>query len=416
MKVLYFHQHFSTPEGATGIRSYQMAKRLLYRGHEVTIICGSYSGGVTGLKGIFRRGFRSGTVDGIEIIEIDAAYSNSDGFVKRTLIFAKFAILSIFFALKKEYDVVFATTTPLTAAIPGIVAKWMRRKHFVFEVRDLWPELPREMGVITNPVILWMMGALEWLAYKSANSLIALSPGIERGIRRLDVAEENVTVIPNGCDLKIFGQDDSVWRPQEISEKDFMAVFTGTHGIANGLDAAIDAAIVLKERERGDIKLLLVGQGKLKPVLIARAQKEGLSNIIFHDPIDKAKLAGLLNSADVGMQLLANIPAFYFGTSPNKFFDYIAAGLPIINNYPGWLADLIDKTKCGVVVPAESPCQFADALEYLADNREALPAMGRSARKLAETEFSREDLADKFVSWIEDSWNKTRAGKDSAKA
>ena len=401
MKVLYFHQHFSTPKGATGIRSYQMAKRLLHHGHSVTMVCGSNIAGSTGLDGPFNKGVRRGNVDGIDIIELDLAYSNHDGFIKRILTFLKFALRSIGLAFTEKYDLVFATTTPLTAGIPGIFARLLRGKPFVFEVRDLWPELPKAMGVITNPIVLGLMSILEWASYRSAHRCIGLSPGIVKGITARGVSKDKVALIPNGCDLNIFAGDAISWRPKDVAETDLMAVFTGTHGLANGLDAVLDAAVELKNRGRDDIKLVLIGQGKLKPQLQVRAAQENLSNVIFHDPVNKEKLAGLMVSADIGLQVLADIPAFYYGTSPNKFFDYIAAGLPVLNNYPGWLAGMIERDQCGYSVPPRNPSLFADALEHAADNREGLKIMGENSRKLAEREFDREKLADEWVKWLE---------------
>ncbi|PXF63027.1 glycosyltransferase family 4 protein [Kangiella spongicola] len=400
MRILYFHQHFSTPQGSTGIRSYEMAKRLIKHGHHVTMVCGSYGGGNTGLTVDFIRGKRQGQVEGINIIEFDLAYSNADGFIKRASTFSKFALKSIGIALSHKYDVVFATTTPLTAGIPGIFARWFRRKTFVFEVRDLWPELPKEMGVITNPAVLAMMSALEWMSYRSAHRCIGLSPGIVEGIKKRGVAADKVALVPNGCDLSIFGQEVLPWRPEGVTESDLMAIFTGTHGMANGLDAALNAASVLKKRGRTDIKIVFVGQGKLKSQLVARAKSEQLDNVIFHDPVNKAKLAELMQCADVGLQLLSNIPAFYYGTSPNKFFDYISAGLPVLNNYPGWLAGMITEHNCGYSVEPDNPIAFADALEHAADNKAALPKMGENAKALAKREFNRYELADKWVAWV----------------
>lgn len=400
MKVLYFHQHFVTPRGAGAIRSYAMARKLIERGHTVTMVCGSNTTGTTGLDGSFSGGKRRGIVDGIDVVELDLAYSNNDGFLKRAWTFLVFAIRSIRISLTEKYDVVFATTTPLTAGIPGIFARWLRNKPFVFEVRDLWPELPKEMGVITNPVMLWIMGILEWSSYRSAHRLVGLSPGIVEGIGKRGGPADRIELVPNGCDLDIFSDQAEPWRPESISESDLLAVFAGTHGIANGLDAVLDAASVLKKRARSDIKLLLIGSGKLKPTLQARAEREGLNNVVFHDSVKKADLAGLMKAADIGMQVLANVPAFYYGTSPNKFFDYIAAGLPVLNNYPGWLADMIEREQCGFAVPPADPGAFADALEAAADEREKLPDMGRKAKALAMREFDREQLANRWVDWV----------------
>lgn len=400
MKILYFHQHFSTPKGSAGIRSYAMAQSLIRNGHQVTMVCGSFGAGQTGLTEPFKSGVRKGNVDGIDIIEFELPYSNSLSFLKRILIFLSFAFKSIKVAFTENYDVLFATTTPLTAGIPGIFAKWLRRKPFVFEVRDLWPELPKAMGVIKNPIVLWMMSVLEWLSYHSADRLVGLSPGIVDGIIKHGIDPKKVSSIPNGCDLDIFAQVHQAWRPEEVAVSDLMAIFTGTHGLANGLEAIIDTAIELKKRGRQDIKLVLVGDGMQKKALLVRAQELKLNNIVFHDPVNKTKLAGLMASADLGLQILANIPAFYYGTSPNKFFDYIAAGLPVLNNYPGWLADSIIEKKCGFAVPPENPTAFADALEYAADHKDELKEMGINAQRLAREQFNRENLSQKFSEWV----------------
>ena len=137
-----------------------MARQLLKRGHQVTMVCGSYVGGETGLDKPFINGVRKGEVDDIEVIEFELPYSNVDSFWKRTLTFIKFAFKSVDIALRHQYDLLFATSTPLTAGIPGLFAKLLKNKKFVFEVRDLWPELPKAMGVITNPIILMLMSLL----------------------------------------------------------------------------------------------------------------------------------------------------------------------------------------------------------------------------------------------------------------
>lgn len=377
-----------------------MAQALLREGHTVTMVCGSQARGQTGLEQPFKRGARRGLVEGMNIIEFDLGYGNELGLAKRMVVFAKFALRSIGIALREPADVVFATTTPLTAGIPGIFARWLRRKPFVFEVRDLWPELPREMGVIRNPVLLSAMSILEWVSYRSADRLIGLSPGIVRGIERRGVSSDRITLVPNGCDLALFGSSQKAWRPPSVRDDQLMAVFTGTHGNANGLNAVLDAAAVLKARRRDDVRIVLVGGGGEKNRLQQRAQAEGLDAVVFLDSIPKTELAGLLAGADLGLQTLRNVPAFYFGTSPNKFFDYIAAGLPVLNNYPGWLAEMISENDCGYAVPPDDPEAFADALIAAAEDREGLKAKGDNAHELAASRFARSKLAREWVAWV----------------
>jgi len=373
-------------------------------GHEVTMVCGSFGPGVTGLTEPFKGRRRRGVVDGIDVIEIDLSYSNKDSFVKRAGLFLKFALVSIGVALREEYDIAFTTTTPLTAGLPGIAARWLRRKPFVFEVRDLWPELPREMGVIKSPILLSMLSALEWSSYRSAHRCIGLSPGIVDGIVRRGVPRERIAMIPNGCDIGLFDvSTETAWRPEGVTGSDLMTVFSGTHGLANGLHAVLDAAVLLKTRRRTDIKIVLIGDGKLKPSLVERATREGLDNVIFHDPVSKVRLAGLFMAADLGIQCLANVPAFYYGTSPNKFFDYISAGLPVLNNYPGWLANMVKENECGFVVPPDDAVAFADALECAAADREALKSMGNQASTLAAKDFDRTKLAEDWTKWVKGS-------------
>jgi glycosyltransferase involved in cell wall biosynthesis len=179
-------------------------------------------------------------------------------------------------------------------------------------------------------------------------------------------------MIPNGCDLSLFqpGRREDLDLPG-IGPEDCVAAFTGAHGIANGLDAVLDAARVLQERGRNDIVLAFIGDGKLKPHLIKRARSEGLNNCRFFDPMPKNRL------------------------------NYISSGLPVINNYPGWLADMIREHRCGLAVPPRDPEAFADALCRLADNPELRREYGKNARRLAKQAFSREKLSNRFADFLE---------------
>lgn len=399
MKILYFHQHFTIPSQAGGTRSYELAKRLVSRGHSVCMVCGETAKldlPKSGLKNVHR-----GYVDGIDVIQIALPYSNKDGIAKRVLTFVKFGWIGIKIALKEDYDLLFATSTPLTAGVPGIVMKWFRKKKFIFEVRDLWPELPKALGM-KNPFLIGGMSLLEWMSYHLADACVGLSPGICEGIKKRSQKGKPIAMIPNGCDLDLFMPSS---REQlnlaGISADKKVAVFTGAHGVANGLDSILDAAKVLKDKGRNDIILAFIGDGKMKAHLIKRAEKEGLDNCLFYDPMPKKKLNKVVASADAGLMVLANVPAFYYGTSPNKFFDYISSGLPVLNNYPGWLADMITENKLGIVVPPNDPEAFANGLITLMDNDNFRRQCGLNARKFAEANFSREMLADRFVDYLE---------------
>ena len=399
MKVLYFHQYFKTPASPGGIRSYEFAKQLIDRGHSVCMVCAaSHRLDLPQIKKGIKRGF----IDGIEVIQIDdISVTNEDGIIRRAIGFIGFVLKSIKFALSEDYDLLFTTSTPLTVGIPGIVMKLFRKKKFVFEVRDLWPELPKALGM-KNPFLLWGMSLLEWLSYKSADACVGLSPGICEGIRKRIGTKKPIAMIPNASDLELFfpGNRNNL-ELEGIKPEDTVAVFSGKHGVANGLDAVLDAANELKKMKRDNIVFAFLGKGKLKNHLKKRANEEGLNNCFFYDSIPKNKLVKVLASADIGLMILANVPAFYYGTSPNKFFDYIASGLPVLNNYPGWLADMIEENNLGVVCPPDNPKVFAEKLIALADNKEDRLRMGRNCRKFAEANFSRLKMSNEFVDFLE---------------
>ena len=402
MKILYLHQYFSTPSGKTGTRSYEFARRLVERGHEVTILCSSYRHADTGLGDLpFSFGRRVGSVEGISVVEFNLPHSNYFGFLMRALVFALYVLGATFCCLFRSYDLVFATSTPLTVAIPAIIAKLLRRKPFVFEVRDLWPEAPRAVGAIRSPVLLYFLTLLEEIAYRKSDFRIGLSPGIVDRIEEVVGKANGVCMIPNSCDRELFESQSPKALPIEREEGDFLALFCGAHGLANGLYAVLDAAEELLSMGRRDVKLVFLGDGSQKPALAADADRRGLSNCIFLDPLPKEILAKSLASADLALMIFDDISVFYYGTSPNKFFDYLSCGLPVLVNYPGWVADLVGEHKCGVAVSPGDPGGFARALVSFADlDGESRMRMRENALALSEN-FARDKLAEDFIACLE---------------
>ncbi len=411
MNIIYFHQYFCTPKGSGGTRSYFIAKALVKSGHEVKVVCLNDKRSNTGLKSSFKNGFRKGKVEGIEVIEINLSYSNKLNLYQRSIAFLKFSLICSLIAIKSECDLIYATSTPLTIAIPAIFGKIIRGRKFIFEVRDLWPELPKALGIVKNPVFLFLLDSLERLAYYYADICIGLAPGICEGIAKKGFKKENIYLFPNASDIKLFS-------PIEINKKknpklipslrkyiktnSFVAAFTGAHGKANGLDLLIEVALELKRRNRKDIFLILIGEGICKENLQKKVLRNNLTNCFFIPSIPKEKLAVILReSVDVGLMVLKNIPEFYEGTSPNKFFDYISSGLPIINNYPGWISRLIKEYNIGIAVKPDDYIDFTNALITLADDRENLNLKGINARNLAIEKFSCDKLSSNVVEVIE---------------
>ncbi len=408
MHIAYIHQHFSTRTGATGTRSYELSQRLIEAGHQVTLISGVNE--LSALKEDPNARVTESDVDGIRVLSVSEPYKNAMGFIQRVRAFGRFAKTAGRLVKKIDADLVFATSTPLTVGVPGMRGAKHLGVPFVFEVRDLWPEIPIAMGIVKNPLLKWYLKRLEVKIYRAANWINALSPGIRKGICATGYPESQTSMIPNASDLDVFkpipkGIDDSKYgRPD-----DFKLVFTGAHGLANGLDAVLDAIIELKNRGETGIHFNFIGHGGMKPGLMERCKLENLQDwVSWVEPMPKQQLAEILPRMDVGMMILKNLPAFYYGTSPNKFFDYIASGLPVLNNYPGWLAGLIEENNCGKVVSPDDPKAFADAVLWMRDHPDELKAMGPRSRKLAESQFSRQVLGEKFVGILEQVYEQSK--------
>jgi glycosyltransferase involved in cell wall biosynthesis len=331
---------------------------MVATGHQVTMVCGSFGAGETGLTGPFVEGLRFGWVDGIEVYELELPYDNKQGFITRAKVFLLFALRTLRLLHRlKGADLLYATSTPLTVAVPALWARLVLRMPYVFEVRDLWPELPKAMGVVTNPTILFALGVLEWLAYRFAAACVGLSPGMVQGIKRR-APDAQVELIPNGCDLSLF-QSGGAAGPSAESRNQAAAlfggfdpnqrnlIFAGTFGLANDL-AQVLHAVRLAPELRGRVKVHLVGDGAQRESLVALSEQLGLQDTVkIHPSIPKEALAQTLCAFDGGLMILQPVPAFYYGTSPNKFFDYIAAGLPVVCNHPGWVADLLEEHQAG---------------------------------------------------------------------
>ena len=401
MIVLYFHQYFSNDKGKGGLRSFMMSKALLAAGHSVVMVCGRHRQSETGLTSDFVNGKRSGFYQGIQIVELDLPYDNEMSILKRSMVFLKYVYKSIVIVLSYDFDIILASSTPLSVGFLGVLGKVFRRKKFVFEVRDLWPTLPIAMNIITNRGVIFALRFLEWLSYYFADLIIALSDGIKEGIVLNGVSSDKIRVVPNGCDLDIFTNKAHSESIPFVDYQDFVAIYTGTHGRANGLFFLIEVARELKALKQDHIKLVLVGEGKLKKTLIEAAVTEGLQDVILFLPTaEKISLSTYLHRANVGMQILMNIPEFYYGTSPNKFFDYLATGKPIITNYPGWIADEITEKKCGIAVPPENPKLFAESLILMKNNPDQQRLFSENSMHLALTKYNRINLSKEWVACV----------------
>jgi glycosyltransferase involved in cell wall biosynthesis len=397
-RILYLHQHFSTPEGAAGTRSHAFARALAQRGHGVTLACGQWQGAVTGLAGPFRRGARRGRVAGFEVVEFAIPCGNAQGLPARALAFLRYAARAARLAARPGWDLVIASSTPLSVALPALWARRRRGTPFLFEIRDPWPELPAALG-LRAPLLLPALERLARAACQGASAVIALTPGIGETALARGTPPGRLHIIGQGCDLDLFGPQIPPWRPDLAGSQEMLAVYAGAHGRANGLGFLLEAASHLQAAGERRVRLLLVGEGSEKTALMQEAARRGLSHLSFLDPLPKRELAGLLAGSQVALLCLAPIPAFAEWTAPNKLMDYLAAGRPILSNVPGEAARLLAAGGCGETLA--SPAECAATLARLAAEPTRREGMGLAARRLAERQHDRRLLAARFVAAVE---------------
>ena len=343
-------------------------------------------------------------VDGIDLVYLNIPYANRYATAVRLASFTAFTIAaSVAGALQQKPDVVFASSTPLTIGAAGLLTARLKRAPFVFEIRDLWPAVPIALGALkSRPAI----GTAEWLErrlYDGAERVVVLSEGAREELRGRGIPEDKLVLIPNAADLDVFRPDvvDEGFRAEAGLEGRFVALYAGAMGPANGLDQLVDAAEALRRWGDTRVAIVAVGDGGERPRLEDRARELGLDNLLFLPAVPKERLAGILGAADVTLTIFAPYPILETN-SPNKFFDSLASGKPVVLNLGGWLRELVEEHEAGVWVPGGNAEALAGALSALAANPERVAEMGRNARALAEREFGRDEMADRLAQTLEE--------------
>lgn len=394
MNILYIHQYFTTPEEGGGIRSYEFARGLVKRGHKVTILTGSKLNDSI----VNKKKKNDEYIEGVHIIYLKTSYSNYMLFKKRLYSFVDFSLRATLVGLRlKKYDLIFATSTPLTVAIPGIILSFLRRVPMIFEVRDLWPEVPIQMGVIKNFLLIKLLRWFEVFIYRHSNHIIALSPGMVKGVLATGVARNKVTMIPNYCNLNFFKPKKSNINDLEKLEynNNPIIAYCGAISYANNLELIIYAAEKLQEMSN-QVIFVIAGEGMLKSKLEKLAKVKKLKNVIFLGKINKYEVVELYRKAIACLVLFKNLPILSTN-SPNKFFDAISTGKPIITNMSGWIGELVENNKIGFSLENDNPQAIVEAIEKLINmNKNQLEEMGKNARKLAVEKFNSGDMTDKL--------------------
>ena len=409
MRIVYIYQYYCNPQMAGGMRAYEHARRLVARGHTVHVITADITPGRRSL------GWRRTLEDGVHVHWFSVPYSNNMSYARRLRAFAEFMVLAAAKATRLNADLVFATSTPLTVAVPGVIAARLRRVPFVFEVRDLWPEVPIEMGALRHPAARRLAGALASFAYRNAEEVIALSPGMAAGVAARRPGTRT-TVIPNAADLELFDVAPDAVRRFRAEHRWLgdrpLIVYTGALGAVNGVDYLVRAARRMRDLDP-EVQFLVVGHGKEWDDTARLAAEYGVLDDSFHmwEKVPKVELPVILGAATLSTSLVRPIRALW-DNSANKFFDALAAGRPIAINYGGWQADALREYGAGLVLdPSDADAAAITMARHVRDELWVKEAR-EAAYRLAVEQFSRDLLFERFEAVLNRSAAPRAAGSE----
>jgi glycosyltransferase involved in cell wall biosynthesis len=387
MNILYIHQYFNTYADGGSSRSYYLAKALVESGHRVEVIT-SHN----------QKKYRKSEIEGITVHYLPVYYDNRLGFSSRVYAFLKFVLKSYLLAIRmKQVDLCYATSTPLTVGIIACLLKRFRHIPFYFEVRDLWPQAPIEMGVISNSYLKKALFLLETYIYKQADKIVALSPGIAQAIISKIKDTAKVHMVPNmaDCDFFEFDEEAVCYGSPEKRTNKFTIAYFGAVGQVNYLESYLEVARFFQEKNLTNVEFLMIGKGSQWQNLREKAKQQGITAMQFLPYISKYELREILKHVDAVYISFAQLPVLETN-SPNKFFDSLAAGKLCIVNTTGWIQTCIEQAGCGFYAAPDKPEQFyRNILPYMA-SKQKLAEAKTAARLLAEKQFSREKLSQYF--------------------
>ena len=359
-------------------------------GHAVDVLCcAAYDPSLAGKSVV--------EVAGMRVHVSRTQYRPQMGFLARVGSFLAFACFAISHVLRhgREYDLVIASSGPLTMAIPALLARWTHGTPFVLEVIDVWPDAAIEAGVLRNPLLRGLAFRLEAQAYRHASRIVACSTGMTERMVRKGVCADKVVTISNCCDLDVFHPDPArrtaIRAAQGVRDDQFVVLYAGAMGRSNAVDDIVQTA----EQLAGDARIVwwFAGDGSESGKL-RRVQGT------FWGMVSRDRVADLYQAADAALVTFMHAPLFE-ENSPNKFFDAIAAGLPVIFNRSTWLKPEIDRYGCGFACQGAKPAgEMADRIRQLADEPPLRARMGASARKMAEECYSRDNLAERYLVFL----------------
>jgi glycosyltransferase involved in cell wall biosynthesis len=397
MRILLIHQSFVAPQEAGGTRHYEMATRLVQHGHEFTIVASDVSY-LSGKKCQTQsRLLTEETLDGVRVLRAYTFPSLHAGFFGRLLSFFSFMFTSIWAGYRAgPVDLVIGTSPSLFQAFSAWCVSVLRWRPFVLEVRDLWPEFAIDMGVLRNGLLITLARWLERFLYSRASHIVVNSPAFRGYLLKHGVPADKISFIANGVDPQMFAGPTKSLRPLRAEyglQGKILAVYTGALGIANDIQTILQAAKILQNDTR--IHFLLVGDGKDRARLESLSDEMQLSNVTFTGVRSKAEMPAVLGESDICIATLQDIPMFRT-TYPNKIFDYMAAGRPIVLAIDGVIREVVEAANAGIFVSPGDAYALAGAVKTLSNDPDFARHCGQSGKVYVTKHFDRNQHAQQL--------------------
>lgn len=397
MHILLIHQAFASFDEPGGTRHIEIARFLAEKGHRVTIITSPVSY-LTGKSRIPVSLWKTNeqVIPGVEILRVYTYPALHRSFFHRVLSFFSFMFSSFLVGLSvKNVDVVWGTSPPIFQGWTAWLLARLKRVPFLFEIRDLWPAFAIAVGVLHQRVLISLSLWLEKFLYHHSDVIVVNSPGFVEHIRQK--GGKNIRLVENGVDPSMFqaNNDGDEFRRQNNFQNDCVILYAGAHGLSNDLGVVLTAAEKL-QNESG-LRFVFVGDGKEKPTLIQLAKERNLSNVQFLPPVPKTDMAEVIAGADACIAILKPIE-LYKTTYPNKVFDYMAAGKPVLLAIDGVIREVVEAAQAGIFSEPGNPDSLAVNILWIKHNPAKAQKMGSRGRAYVSEHFSRAVLAEKFES------------------
>lgn len=394
MKILLINQAFVSPDEPGHTRHFEMGQYLRSHGHELVIVASDLNY-QTGQRTVTRTGlFAEQIIDGVRILRAYIYPALHRSYFWRIISFFSFMFSSIWTALTvKDADIVMGTTPPIFQAVSAWVVALIRRRPFLLEVRDLWPEFGISMGVLKNPIVIALARWLENFLYARATHILVNSPAYKGYMLAKGVPENKIMYIPYGTDIDMFnpGVDGSSVRKKLGLENKFIVLYAGALGQANDIDTILRAAERLNLETK--IRIVLFGDGKERSRLESESERMKLTNIIFAGVCPKKEMPLVIASADLCLAILQDVPMFRT-TYPNKVFDYMASARATVLVIDGVVRDVIVSSDAGVFVQPGDDEQLAKTILELSKDTRRVKQMGLNARAYLVEHLDRRDQLD----------------------